>query len=305
MPQKSLERNVLPHHSSGSSHVSQRNSLDEQEEDKGRTPETDADFLAGHSSELSNPAAILRLQRMIGNRAVTARIRSQQSGAALQRTATTRYSQRQQPTNAANRASLIQRVAYDRYDGTSIFSDVAETAGKITMVGALRIDDQNQTDIDGKLSYKATDITLSKVDNNAFFGGSRTANTYEITTMDAAPRGKKIGQILTYHLGLVARQAGIKYIIAKNVTGARAPFYTPLGFRDTYGDPLFASLVQEVSQIENTIRTDPNADIPQLLERKEAITGEGGLMAENTIFISTADLIQNSLTGFNAQWHRS
>jgi hypothetical protein len=62
-------------------------------------------------------------------------------------------------------------------------------------------------------------------------------------------------------------------------------------------------LLLDVTQIENTIRNDVNANVPQLLARKEVISGQDGLMAKNIIFIRTNDLIQNAVISFGAQWH--
>jgi hypothetical protein len=234
-----------------------------------------------HSSLSQLSAAnILYLQRTIGNRAVTSLIKS---------------------IHAAPEA--VQRVAYDRIDGSCIVSDVAEGANQIVMTGKLRRDAVTVDDIDAKLDYHATTVPLSKVDNTAFMANYRTEDVIEITTVTATPLGKRIGYVLAYHLGLAAQAAGVKYIIAKNVTAARGPFYTPLGFRDAMDEPQWANLDNEKTQIETTIRQNVHApNLDQLMARKQAIVE---LMANNTIFISTADMIQNGQTGFNAHWRQA
>jgi hypothetical protein len=258
--------------------------------------------------EPSSASKILGLQQSIGNHAVTSRIhamRSTPTSTPLQRTPTTRYVPVPQPAGTGERPGKVQRVAYDRLDGMCIYSNVTESPTQILMTGKLRTGPQTEDDINSHLDYKVANVPMAKVNPDAFGASFRSADVYEITTMDAIPRGKRIGQLMAYHLALLAQKAGINYIIAKNVTTARGPFYTPLGFRELVGDPLWSDLMNEVAQIENSIRTDPNADIPTLLERKEEITGQDGLMAKNTLFISTADLLQNSFQSFSAQWHRA
>jgi hypothetical protein len=224
-----------------------------------------------------NEKDILYLQRTIGNQAVISLLKSARSAPAS-----------------------VQRLAYDRNDGTCIWSDVAEAANKIVMTGKLRIDAEHEANIDAKLDFKVVEVPLSKVDDTAYFGKFRSEKVIEITIVDAKPQGKRIGYVLSYHLGLLAQTAGINYIIAKNVTDARDPFYTPLGFRDAKDEPRWADLVNEKDQIETTIRQ--NAAVPnlmELLERKKQIVD---LMEKNTIFISTANMIANAQARMNGHW---
>ncbi|MEH1940168.1 MAG: DUF4157 domain-containing protein [Nostoc sp.] len=205
-----------------------------------------------------------------------------------------------QSTNLGGTPSLVQRVGYDRADGSCISSDVAVGANQITMTGNLRRDAITVDPIQAHLNFSRTSVPLAKVDNSALGAAYRKATVIEIKVVDASPRSKRIGQILAYHLGLLAQEENIKYIIARHVTDARAPFYTPLGFRDAMDEPQWADLVNEKNQIEDTIRANemvPN--LQQLLERQQEIVG---LMEANTIFLSTANLIQNAHSAFSAQW---
>ncbi|MEH2240500.1 eCIS core domain-containing protein [Nostoc sp.] len=219
----------------------------------------------------------------------------------LQRAPAAHYIPVNQSTDLGGTPSLVQRVGYDRADGSCISSDVAVGANQITMTGDLRRDAISVDPIQAHLDFTRTSVPLAKVDNSALGAAYRKATVIEIKVVDASPRSKRIGQILAYHLGLLAQQENIKYIIARHVTDARAPFYTPLAFRDAMDEPQWADLVNEKNQIENTIRANqmvPN--LQQLLERQQEIVG---LMEANTIFISTANLIQNAYGAFSAQWN--
>lgn len=232
------------------------------------------------SSPMSLSAAdILYLQRMIGNHSVTSLMKSIHTA-----------------------PKSVQRVAYNRNDGSCIFSDVAESPNKIVMTGKLRRDAQNVDDINANLDYHEAAVPLSKVDDKSMFGSFRTENVIEITVVQSQPQGKRIGYVLAYHLGLIAQKQGIKYIIAKNVTAAREPFYAPLGFRDALDEPRWADLVDEKDEIETTIRQNPDVpNIDKLLARKQAIVT---LMEKNMIFISTADMIQNAQDKMTGHWLR-
>ena len=272
MSQKHTERDSWSHRSPTNTNPSTRLKVGEPEDISGNP-------LRPSPASLS-AANMLYLQRTIGNRAVTSLIKTIHSA-----------------------PEAVQRVAYDRIDNTCILSDVTETANKIAMTGKLRRDALNEDNIDAKLDYHSTTVPLSKVDDSAWFASSRSENVIEITVVKAQPLGKRIGYVLAYHLGLLAQTAGIKYIIAKNVTDARAPFYTPLGFRDALDEPLWANLVNEKNQIETTIRQNPAVpNLAALLARKQAIVE---LMDKNTIFISTANMIQNAQNGFNGHWRRA
>lgn len=228
------------------------------------------------SAVFSKHTNILQLQRTIGNQAVNSLV------------------------NITPAQKKIQRTGYERLDGSSIITgDVQEGNNTITMTGSLRRDNENVDNIVAHLDYHPQQFPMSKVDDG-FFSQFRNIDTLEITIVDASPRRRRIGQLLSYHLALVAQTQGIEYITAQNVTAAREPFYNPLGFRDAVDGPSWQGLKDEKQQIEDQIRLNP-PNMPQLLSRHQEISQ---LLANNMIFIRTADLLQNAYDVFSAEWFR-
>lgn len=197
----------------------------------------------------------------------------------------------------------VQRVAYDLLDGNTIWSTFTSGATQISMTGSNRTGLQTVVPIAAKLDFYQADVPMTHVDPGAMFASRRTVTVLMFKTMDAAPRRRRIGQILTYELGRTALSRGIGYIIAGDVTAARNPFYLPLGFRDVRDGPLWTDLEGELQRLDAYIRLNPTAaDFTQKVLDRQAVVD---LMAQNKIYIPAQTLVDNSLAAWSPHWRRT
>ena len=196
----------------------------------------------------------------------------------------------------------MQRASYDLLDNTTIVATTATTPTKITMTGSIYGGPMVQIPIDSSLEFKEATVPMTNVSTGAF-AGWRSIKVLMFKVVTSNPQGKKIGQILTYHLGLEAQSRGIDYIVASDVTAAREPFYTPLGFKDVLDAPPWKTLDAEKTEIDGYLRDNPSApDFGTKLLRRQAVVD---MMAKNRIYISAADLVANSKLAWSRLWRAS
>jgi hypothetical protein len=247
------------------------------------------------------PTALLALQRLAGNQAVQRLLAEgsaehHQSGvpAFVERSATSSYVLPRWADQLA-----VQALAYNRTDNRAIWTTLDAAATKIKMDGKLRGQQADEViNVVATLDFKEKLVPLKNVTTGfaSWFASDGTARALDISTMDAKPGGHRIGQILTYHLGLIARQRGIGFVTAGNVSDARGPFYTPLGFRDFVGSRPWLELVRRKTDIEAAAHIAPTAE---LLQEKASIIE---LMMDNKIYIPVDALIDNSAAKWREQW---
>lgn len=191
----------------------------------------------------------------------------------------------------------VQRTTdYNANDGSTIDATVDESASPITMTGSYRVDPLVVGNIAASLHYHAVSIPKAAVSTSWLAFGNVAA--LEITGFAAAPGGRRIGQILAWHLARVAAAQGIGYVTAGNVTGARGPFYTPLGFLDFRNAPTWTTLVARKAQLELQM-AGPAGPAPNVVAEYQQVLD---FMAANHIFIPTATLEANALTAWSTQW---
>jgi hypothetical protein len=248
------------------------------------------------------PAELVTLQRAVGNRLVQ-RTRSEQDELQPKRslwvsTQSNAAAVSHQPKGAADpHGGVLQRVTnYNTLDGATIYATVDDSGSPITMTGSLRQTATTVLAINGSLSYHEVKIPRAAVSDSIF--ASRSVRALEISTVTANPQGRRIGQLLAWHLARLARAAGIGHITAGNVTAARGSFYTPLGFVDFKNAASWASLVARKAQLEQQMaaQAPPSPAIAQ--EYGDVLQA----MAANKIFISVADLEANSEQRWRQEW---
>ena len=195
------------------------------------------------------------------------------------------------------------KSSYDLKDGSSIWTEVEDGTNPMTVTGKLRVDEQNTLDVNGSLKYKASSVPKASVAGTSFLDKFKLTTpmetVLEIKTVDAAPRGRKLGQLLTWHLGRLAASAGHKYVTARNVSDARGPFYTPLGFQDFLDQTSWADLTKRKTDIEAKLQAPDVVPQQADVDEYKAVTEK---MSQNAIFISSADLIRNSETKWKRLW---
>jgi hypothetical protein len=242
------------------------------------------------------PRRLLSLQQTVGNEAVARLVQRLREGSETRPRDPLRSSL---GVFTPMPRGVLQRVVnYDTLDGTTIFATVDDSANPITMTGALRVDEANEVAIKGSLTYReVADIPAAAVSDSIFarFGGDVRA--LDIKTITAVPQGRRIGHVLAWHLARLAGARGIGFVTAGDVSAARDPFYTPLGFVDFKNAPSWASLVRRKDELQQQMAGA--AITPAISSEYERVVA---LMAANKIFISTAELEANALRGWSQRW---
>ncbi|MBQ4863476.1 hypothetical protein J8L98_17480 [Pseudoalteromonas sp. MMG013] len=201
--------------------------------------------------------------------------------------------------------TIVQRMGYEQKDGSTIYSELKEDDSVISFEGAIRDSEQQETAISARLAFNEMTIPLANVQAGLGFLDRKFKSTtaLNIQTLDATPRGRKIGQILTFHLAERAKNKGVPYVIAGGVSDARTPFYTPLGFKDMLNAPPWVDLVQEKAELENELRKELSKKQSEpLLKRHQEISK---LMESNRIYIAANDLSSNSKSKMDVVWNTS
>jgi hypothetical protein len=197
----------------------------------------------------------------------------------------------------------VQRVAYRRHGGAAEdVVDVQTNAGNVTVAGRLGADE-----VRGSVSLSADQVVRSQV----AAGGNplQVIPALRVAALSAEPRGRRIGQLLTYHHGQAAQARGITYVVARTVSQAAGPFYTPLGFREFLGTPRWQDLMVEKAALEGLLQriqaggmpAPPSGEDPgELVARRYVEVVEQ--LGNFSMFILTDELVANSLTAIQGHW---
>ena len=222
----------------------------------------------------------------------------------------------------APRAEPIQRVSYDSKTGEGRVEVTVEEGGeedRVTLKGTL-----DSKDVEGLVKLSEVDVAENELVEDG--DANKTVKTMRVYGLRASPRRHRLGQLLTYHHALVAKGRGIAFVIAMDVSGAGGPFYYPLGFKDfLQAEETWAELDEKNRRLlakmerKNTDLEDPELQtfldqitpsgqtsreviIEQFIQEAEEQSGVKKRIAKVSMFIPTADLIENSLGMFSSRW---
>ncbi|HWQ48695.1 MAG TPA: DUF4157 domain-containing protein [Methanosarcina sp.] len=181
--------------------------------------------------------------------------------------------------------------------------EVTTSADKITVEGQITNKNTNiSTPVEGDVMLHEYKTSLNRsVPPKPNDQG--VPDALRVHNINAHPRKMNLGQLLTYHHGLVAISRNIPYVIAMDVTAAREPFYEPLGFIDYDSSQPYKTLKQQVEAIkEFLIKDGPFESDEQrqyLIEEKVRLTM---LMANSSMIILSSDLVENSKKKWENVW---
>ncbi len=200
------------------------------------------------------------------------------------------------PTGQSDHALVVQASSYSHRNYGHSRIVIESTAGKITVDGQILRGHRPEV-VSGSVEFKQTRVPKGAVSNSLWSFGS--VDAIEITNLTADPRGARIGDILLYHLSRYAATAGVSYITAGNVTGARAPYYTPLGFVDFLNQDSWATLTTRKAHLETQMETTSDVPSDDLVEQYQDTVQK---MKDNMIFITRGTLQTNTAAKWATHW---
>lgn len=208
-------------------------------------------------------------------------------------------------------ANVIQAKPYrmlDTHPTSSGNVEVNITQADITLGGSVTNRATNVTQpITGSVSLDEYKMDADRSVQPQPVQQHEVPDAMRVHNINASPQKLRLGQLLTYHVGLEAQKRNIPYVIAMDVTSARGPFYEPLGFTDYNAQQPYAQLLAEKNSLNAFILKlsqrpelqNSEDQIQQLIERKVELTQ---LLSESNMVIPVETLIENSRTTFQQVW---
>lgn len=203
-------------------------------------------------------------------------------------------------------SDVIQAKPYEVVEGNPRRGKVEVTAGadKVSVKG--NVTDKTSGDseaVDGSVLLHKYTMPHDRALQPIPALDTEVPDALRVHNLSASPRGMRLGQLLTYHHGLEAVGSNIPYVIAMNVTAARGPFYTPLGFTDYNASQPYQTLKGEAEAITAFIhKGGPFAYDGHQQELIERLVAVRELMAESSMIIRASDLVANSKAKWQQVW---
>lgn len=189
--------------------------------------------------------------------------------------------------------------------------EVTAGAGGVDVAGTLKDAQDQDVDVKGTVDtpeyFVAADRRIAPLPGASRSGWDNywtPTNALRVRNLTAAPRGMKLGQLMTCEVALEALRRGKSHVIAMSVSDARGPFYTPLGFVDYNASRPWQDLKRQYDDIANYLRSPQAANLPD-----EAIGPSAQHMADlkeemsnSSMIIASAALRDNSRADFTQAW---